>query len=213
MDHGEIARSLCSSSVVTPTHFSLAHLFMQSWQRALAKMENVYSSVYCRRFMNNNEYRTTTLYILHLYIYIIYRIFSESRDADFPFWDRSFSLAPRKSLQVWFCLERSNSAAACNVNLQVAMIVTNGVCLSIDLKDLGSSILCYRSSPWITILIHTPCITFNLEKKVASIIFWLQATLAFLYFLFEHLEEVFFPPKKTPWHRVKQVHWMQQPKP
>ena len=72
MDHGEIARSLCSSSVVTPTHFSLAHLFMQSWQRALAKMENVYSSVYCRRFMNNNEYRTTTLYILHLYIYISY---------------------------------------------------------------------------------------------------------------------------------------------
>ena len=187
MDHGEIARSLCSSSVVTSTHFSLAHLFMQNWQRALVKMENVYWSVYCRRFMNNNEYRTTTLYIYIytyiIYIYIIiYRIFSESRDADFPFWDRTFSLAPRKSLQVWFCLERSNSAAACNVNLQVAMIVTNGVCLSIDLRDLGSNILCYRS--WITILIHTQCITFNWKKKVASIIFYLQATLASL---FQHL--------------------------
>ena len=83
------------------------------------------------------------------------------------------------------------------MNLQVAMIVTNGVCLSIDLKDLGSSILCYRSSPWITILIHTPCITFNLEKKVASIIFWLQATLAFLYFFIRTPRRGFFSPKKN----------------
>ena len=35
------------------------------------------------------------------------------------------------------------------------------------------------------------------KKKVASIIFYLQATLAFLYFSFEHLEDVFSPNKNT----------------